>query len=116
MESDDTPRPGQSRLSDVGDYEIFDGERWRPVASLLADPEDGNREGRDGRRADAAGDVPAGTGSGAPADSVSDTVSDNLADRLADTLPDTPGGGTGDGHRDFLRDGPGGAADLPSDR
>ncbi|GAA1996864.1 hypothetical protein [Catenulispora subtropica] len=51
MEPDERPRTGQTRLSDVGDVEIFDGAEWQPVGtagSVLVDPQLGSRQGPDG--------------------------------------------------------------------
>ncbi|NUP49805.1 MAG: hypothetical protein HOW97_21210 [Catenulispora sp.] len=79
MEPDDIPPTDDSRLSDAGDVEVFDGETWRPVASLLADPQYAERDPEDSP----------------PGEVVTDP---------------------GQLEQAFLRDGPGGPADLPSDR
>ncbi|HEU5333579.1 MAG TPA: hypothetical protein VFU73_12450 [Actinocrinis sp.] len=39
----DRRRPGEVRLTDTGEAEIFDGARWRPLASLAEDPDTGDR-------------------------------------------------------------------------
>ena len=36
-------RPGEVRMTDAGDAEIFDGAGWRPLASLAHDPDTGDR-------------------------------------------------------------------------
>jgi len=38
------PRQGATRFTETGDIEIFDGESWYPVASLLAEAAVGDRD------------------------------------------------------------------------
>jgi hypothetical protein len=39
----DRRRPGEVRMTDTGEAEIFDGAGWRPLASLAQDPDAGDR-------------------------------------------------------------------------
>lgn len=54
MSEDELPATGDLRFTGTGDVEIFDGDGWRPLASLM---------GEAGMRGDPAGpDEPAGAG------------------------------------------------------
>jgi hypothetical protein len=43
MSADEPPKVGELRFTDTGDVEVFDGELWNQVQSLLADPDDAIR-------------------------------------------------------------------------
>jgi hypothetical protein len=50
MTSPEPADPGDTRLSDLGDVEVFDGHDWTPLQSIIDDPNDGSR-GDPGRTA-----------------------------------------------------------------
>jgi hypothetical protein len=39
------PTAGDLREGDTGEVEMFDGQAWTPLYTLLADPDTGNRDG-----------------------------------------------------------------------
>ena len=70
-QGDEEPRTGDMRFTAAGDVEIFDGDRWSPVASLM---------GEAGMRQDPAGPgQAAGAGAGAPpaGESLTDSTEDS---------------------------------------